>query len=65
MCGITVVSALTSSSDPWFQGDVAWELEKPVPCERGLRVKGRLGVWRVSDDVRKRFEGAMEKKHRL
>ena len=54
-----MVSALTKSKDPWFSGaDVAWELENPVPCERGVKVKGQLGVWPVHDDVRKRFEGA-------
>ena len=55
LCGITVVSALTESSDPWYLGDVAWELERPVPFEQGVRVKGQLGVWLVSDDLRKRF----------
>ena len=45
VCGITVVSALTESSDPWYLGDVAWELERPVPCDKGVRVKGQLGVW--------------------
>ena len=54
VCGITVVSALTKSKDPWFSGaDVAWELENPVPCERGARVKGQLGVWKVGEEVRK------------
>ena len=59
LCGITVVSALTESRDPWYLGDVAWELEKPVPCGRGVAAKGNLGAWTVSDDVRKKFE--MEK----
>jgi len=47
VCGITVVSSLASSSDPWYLGGVAWELENPVPFERGAKVKGQLGVWRV------------------
>ena len=45
VCGITVVSALTESSDPWYLGDVAWELDNPTPFARGVRVKGQLGVW--------------------
>ncbi|HNX35156.1 MAG TPA: hypothetical protein PKM57_11045 [Kiritimatiellia bacterium] len=60
VCGITVVSAMTQSNDPWFNGaDVAWELERPVPCERGVRVKGQLGVWRVSEEVRGKFVSAL------
>ena len=35
-------------------------LENPVPCGRGVTVKGALGLLPVSDDVRKRFEGARE-----
>ena len=61
VCGVRIVSALTASSDPWYLGDVAWELEGPVPCEMGVRVKGALGVWRVSDELRKRFEGTRVK----
>ena len=53
VCGITVVSALKSSTDPWYLGDVAWDLEKPVPFERGVRFKGQLGVWKVSEEDRK------------
>ncbi len=60
VCGITVVSALTKSKDPWYLGDVAWELERPVPCARGLRARGAPGVWPVSEEVSKRFEGARE-----
>jgi hypothetical protein len=55
LCGVTVVSALTASTDPWFTGDVAWALERPVPCARGVAAKGNLGVWAVSKEVRKRF----------
>ena len=62
LCGITVVSALTASKDPWFTGDVAWELENPVPCARGVAAKGSLGVWAVSAEVRGKFEGARERK---
>ncbi len=51
VCGITVVSALTKSNDPWFLGDVAWEFEGPVPCGRGVYAKGALGVWPVSEEV--------------
>ena len=58
VCGVRVVSALTASADPWYLGDVAWELENPVPCARGVSVKGTLGVWKVSDDVRKKFDEA-------
>lgn len=58
VCGITVVSALTKSSDPWYLGDVAWELDKPVPCEQGVRVKGQLGVWRVGGEARGMLQGA-------
>ena len=43
VCGVRVVSALTASSDPWYLGDMAWELENPVPCARGVWVKGSLG----------------------
>ncbi|MEI7902766.1 MAG: hypothetical protein WCK89_21170 [bacterium] len=55
VCGITVVSALTASSDPWYLGDVAWELERPVPCARGVAAKGFVGVWPVSDEVESRY----------
>ena len=58
VCGVRVVSALTASTDPWYLGDVAWELEGPVPCARGVTAKGNLGVWPVSAEVRVRFEGA-------
>jgi len=58
LCGITVVSALTASSDPWYLGDVAWELENPVPCAQSVAVKGSLGVWAVSDVLRKKWERA-------
>jgi len=53
LCGVRIVSALTASSDPWFLGDVAWELENPVPFSRGMRIKGQLGVWKVRDELRK------------
>jgi hypothetical protein len=56
--GVRIVSALTASTDPWYLGDVAWELEGPVPCAQGVTANGNLGVWKVSDEVRKRFEGA-------
>jgi hypothetical protein len=59
VCGITVVSALTASTDPWYLGDVAWELENPVPCAQGVAAKGFFGVWPVSDEVRKRTETAI------
>ena len=58
VCGVRIVSALTASKDPWYLGDVAWELERPVPCAQGVSAKGFFGVWPVSDDVRKRFEEA-------
>ena len=58
VCGVRIVSALTVSTDPWYLGDVAWELENPVPCARGVVAKGALGVWAVSGDVRNRFERA-------
>lgn len=50
VCGITIVSALTESADPWYLGDVAWELEGPIPFEKGVRVKGQLGLWRLHGD---------------
>jgi len=60
LCGITVVSALTKSKDPWFSGaDVAWELENPVPCERGVRAKGALGLWKVGEEVREKVVRAL------
>ena len=55
VCGVRIVSALTASSDPWYLGDVAWELENPVPCAQGVAAKGSLGVWPVSDDVEVRY----------
>ena len=55
VCGVQIVSALTASPDPWYLGDVAWELENPVPCARGVRVKGALGLWPVSEEVRRKF----------
>ena len=58
VCGVRIVSALTASSDPWYLGDVAWELEGPVPCAHGVTAKGFYGGWPVSEEVRKRFEGA-------
>ena len=58
VCGVRIVSALTASADPWYLGDVAWELESPVPCAQGVAAKGALGVWKVSDEVKKRFERA-------
>ena len=59
-CGITVVSALTESTDPWYLGDAVWELEKPVPYERDVRVNSSLGIWPVSEVVRKKFERARD-----
>lgn len=56
VCGVRIVSALTASTDPWYLGDVAWELENPVPCTRGVAAKGALGVWAVRDKVRKMLE---------
>jgi len=56
VCGITVVSALTASTDPWYLGDVAWELENPVPCAQGVRVKGALGLWNVSCEEKTRIK---------
>ncbi|HPS08767.1 MAG TPA: hypothetical protein PLG22_14655 [Kiritimatiellia bacterium] len=58
VCGVRIVSALTASTDPWYLGDVAWELENPVPCAQGVVAKGALGVWPVSEGVKKRFERA-------
>jgi len=58
VCGVTVVSALTRSPDPWYLVGVAWELERPVPCGQGVRVKGNLGMWLVSAELRTKFEGA-------
>ena len=55
LCGVRIVSALTASADPWYLGDVAWELEGPVGCAQGVAVKGSLGVWPVSADVEARF----------
>lgn len=57
LCGVRVVSALTQSTDPWFMGGdlVAWELGVVVPCAPGVRAKGFLGVWPVSDDVHHRY----------
>ncbi len=55
LCGVSVVSALTASTSPWYLGDVAWDLERPVPCARGVAAKGALGVWAVSGEVRKRY----------
>ena len=55
VCGVRIVSALTASADPWYLGDVAWELENPVPCARGVRAKGALGVWPVRDGVKGKF----------
>lgn len=60
LCGVSVVSALTASASQWYLGDVAWELESPLPCARGVAAKGALGVWAVSDEVTKRFEGVRE-----
>lgn len=49
LCGITVVSALTQSKDPWYNGsDVAWELEQPVPYAKGAKVLGQLGLWKCA-----------------
>ncbi len=59
VCGIHVVSALTASADPWYMGDVAWELERPVLCARGVAAKGFLGVWAVDGEVRKKFVSAL------
>ena len=56
VCGITVVSALTASADPWYLGGVAWELERPEPFRPGVRAKGQLGVWRVTEDVKQKIE---------
>jgi hypothetical protein len=51
-CGVHVVSALRESADPWFMpGRVAWMLERPDLCSRGIRARGGLGVWRVDSDV--------------
>lgn len=54
VCGITVVSALTESADPWYLGDVAWELERPVPCAKGVTAKGKLGVWKCAEQIKLR-----------
>ena len=62
LCGITVVSALKESSDPWYLGDVAWELERPVPFEQGVRVKGQLGVWKIGAELRKRFRDGLRQR---
>lgn len=62
VCGVRIISALTASSDPWYLGDVAWELVNPVPYARGLAAKGSLGVWVVSEEVRVKFERARERK---
>jgi len=49
---------LTASASPWYLGDVAWELENPLPCAQGVKAKGSLGVWPVSDAVGKILENA-------
>ena len=60
LCGVSVVSALTASASPWFSGaDVAWELERPVPCARGVAAKGALGVWTVNEEVRGKFVSSL------
>ena len=59
VCGIKVVSALTKSADPWYLGDVAWELENPVPCAPGVTAKGSLGVWAVDKELHRRFMNSM------
>lgn len=52
MCGVWVVSACTVSSDPWhIDGKVAWELESPVKCARGVHTRGFLGCWPVGDEL--------------
>ena len=58
VCGVRIVSALTASADPWYLGDVAWELENPMPCAHGVAAKGFFGVWPVSKEVKRKFEGA-------
>ena len=50
---------LTVSANPWYLSDVVWELERPVPCARGVAAKGALGVWAVSGEVRGKFVGAL------
>jgi hypothetical protein len=55
VCGVRIDSALTASSDPWYLGDVAWELEGPVPCAHGVTAKGSLGMWPVSEEAQVRY----------
>jgi len=57
LCGVRVLSALTQSADPWFLGGdlVAWELGAVVQCAPGVRAKGFLGVWPVSEDLHHRY----------
>ena len=58
VCGVRIVSALTASTDPWYLGDVAWELENQVPCAHGVKARGYPGVWPVSAELRKKFVSA-------
>ncbi len=50
---------MTECKDPWYLGDVAWELERPLPCARGVAAKGALGVWVVSGEVRGKFVSSL------
>ncbi len=59
VCGIHMVSALTALAGPWHMGDVAWKLERPVLCARGVAAKGFLGVWPVDKEVRKKFGSSL------
>lgn len=56
LCGVRVVEASTETADPWHMaGQLAWALEGPVPCGRGVSAVGKLGVWPVSPDVNHRY----------
>lgn len=64
VCGVSVVSALTESRDPWHMaGNVAWELETPVPCVRGVFARGSLGVWSVSEAVLLAYRDGVRARH--
>lgn len=64
LCGVKVVAACTESNDRWYlAGKVAWELDSPVLCERGVFARGNLGAWPVSDALLQAYHDGVRARH--
>jgi hypothetical protein len=46
-----IVDCVTASSSPWFVGEYGWVLANVVALTAPIPCSGKLGFWRVPDEV--------------